>query len=80
MADHLTGLEEKMLSFIGEHLRNHNRSPTLKQIGGACGVKSTGTVHRYIKSIEDKGRLERSGKGWRTLRAPGHFPFLGTVR
>lgn len=64
---HLTGLETRMLSFITMFLSTEHKSPTLKEIGEACGVASSGTVHRYVKSLEDKGVLVREG-GWRALR------------
>ncbi len=68
-----------MLSFIGDHLRaNNGKSPTLVEVGKACGINSTGTTHRYLKSLEKKGRLTRSG-GWRTIQARGVLPFLGKV-
>lgn len=76
----LTNLEARILSFIGEYLReNTGRSPTLAEIGEGCGVKSVGTIHRYISSIEDKGYLERARKGWRTRLAPSELPFRGQV-
>ena len=76
----LTALEERMLMFIGDYLRgNAGRSPTLAEIGEECGVKSVGTVHRYLKSVEDKGFLERARNGWRTRLAPNQLPFCGKV-
>jgi len=76
----LTELERRMLNFIGDYLReNDGRSPTLAEIGEACGVNSVGTVHRYLKSIEDKGLLNRSGSGWRTRLAPTELPFCGKI-
>jgi repressor LexA len=76
----LTELEHRMLSFIGDYLREHDgRSPTLVEIGEACGVNSVGTVHRYLKSIEDKGLLDRAGSGWRTRLAPTELPFCGKI-
>ncbi|MEQ1715296.1 MAG: transcriptional repressor LexA [Hyphomicrobium sp.] len=76
----LTDLEQRMLNFIGEYLREHaGRSPTLAEIGEGCGVSSVGTVHRYLKSIEDKGFLDRARAGWRTRLAPTELPFCGTV-
>lgn len=76
---HLTKLETRMLEFISDYIRDNGDGPTLKEIGDACGVNSPGTVHRYVRSLEDKGRLHRSG-GWRTIRAPGQLPYLGTVK
>jgi repressor LexA len=76
----LTPLEQRMLNFIGGYLReNDGHSPTLAEIGEACGINSVGTVHRYIASIEEKGFLEKARKGWRTRLAPNELPFLGKV-
>ena len=76
----LTRLEQRMLSFIGEYLRAHSgQSPTLSEIGEGCGVNSVGTVHRYLTAIEEKGFLDRSGRGWRTHLAPNELPFCGKV-
>jgi len=76
----LTELEKKILNFIGEYLReNGGCSPTLSEIGEGCGVKSVGTIHRYISSIESKGFLEKARSGWRTILAPNELPFKGTI-
>jgi repressor LexA len=76
----LTNLESKILNFIGEYLReNAGRSPTLSEIGEGCGLRSVGTIHRYLSSIEDKGLLERARKGWRTRLSPNELPFCGKI-
>lgn len=76
----LTRLEKKILAFLGDYLRkNDGESPTLAEIGDACGISSVGTVHRYVSSIESKGLLERSRDGWRTRLAPSELPFLGRI-
>ena len=76
----LTELEKKILNFVGEYLReNEGRSPTLSEIGEGCRVKSVGTIHRYISSIENKGFLEKARSGWRTLLAPNELPFKGVI-
>jgi len=76
----LTELEKKILLFIGDYLRNHGgRSPKLSEIGDGCGIKSVGTIHRYVASIEEKGFLEKARSGWRTLRSPSELPFRGVI-
>ena len=76
----LTNLEIKILTFIGEYLRKHaGRSPTLSEIGKGCGIKSVGTIHRYVASIEEKGFLEKSRSGWRTRQPPNELPFKGII-
>lgn len=76
----LTELEKKILLFIGDYLRKHEgRSPKLAEIGDGCGIKSVGTVHRYVTSIEEKGFLEKARSGWRTMRSPSELPFRGVI-
>ncbi|MCG7922623.1 MAG: transcriptional repressor LexA [Candidatus Thiodiazotropha lotti] len=76
----LTELEKKILLFIGDYLRRHNgQSPKLSEIGDGCGIKSVGTVHRYVTSIKEKGFLEKARSGWRTLRSPNELPYKGVI-
>lgn len=42
-------------------------------------MKSVGTIHRFLSSIEDKGYLEKARKGWRTRLAPNELPFRGLI-
>ena len=64
---HLTELESRMLAFIDDYVSTQGKSPTLQDVGNATNVRSLGTVHRYIKSLESKGALVRGG-GWRSIR------------
>lgn len=76
----LTELEQKILNFIGDYLReNAGQAPTLSEIGEGCGVNSVGTIHRYVSSIEKKGFLDKARKGWRTRLSPNELPFLGKI-
>ena len=67
----LTGLEEKILQCITRYITQNGRSPTLNEIGQLLEIKSKGTIHRYVKSLIDKGHLQRSGRNWRGLRLAG---------
>jgi len=76
----LTALEKKIINFLGEYLRAHSgRSPTLAEIGDGCGIRSLGTIHRYLCSIEAKGYLSKEGSGWRARLAPTELPYCGKV-
>ena len=55
----LTTLESRILDFVRAHLGRHAHGPTLTEIGTAVGVRSKGTVHRYIQSLTDKGYVQR---------------------
>ena len=67
----LTGLEEKILQCITRYITQNGRSPTLDEIGQLLEIRSKGTIHRYGKSLIDKGHLQRSGRNWRGLRLAG---------
>jgi len=67
----LTHLETRVLSAIGKHIKQHGQSPTIAELALALRLKSKGTVHRYVQSLIEKGRLERHGTGWRGLRVAG---------
>ncbi|MCB1757848.1 MAG: transcriptional repressor LexA [Gammaproteobacteria bacterium] len=64
----LTQLEQRMFTFIREQIEIHSVAPTIAEIADALGIKSRGTVHRYVQSLIDKGHLERHGTGWRGLK------------
>lgn len=67
----LTALEEKILQFITGYMTRHGHAPTLEEIGKGVGMRSRGTVHRYIESLIEKGHLYRDERGWRSLRLAG---------
>ena len=82
----LTGLEEKILQCITQHITQNGHSPTLVEIGESLDIKSKGTVHRYVESLIEKGHLHRTGRSWRGLRLTGEqsrrlliLPFAGRI-
>lgn len=67
----LTRVEEKLLQFITRYIAQNGHAPTLVEMGKALGIRSKGTVHRYVESLVDKGHLRRNGRGWRGIRLTG---------
>ena len=67
----LTHLETRVLAAIDRHINRHGQSPTIAELAVALRLKSKGTVHRYVQSLIEKGKLERQGTGWRGLRVAG---------
>ena len=63
--------KEKILQCITRYITQNGRSPTLDEIGQLLEIRSKGTIHRYVKSLIDKGHLQRSGRNWRGLRLAG---------
>lgn len=67
----LTHLETRVLTAIDQHISRNGQSPTIAELALALRLKSKGTVHRYVQSLIEKGKLERHGTGWRGLRVAG---------
>jgi len=67
----LTQLETRVLVAVEEYILSKGVSPTIAELAAALKLKSKGTVHRYVQSLIDKGRLNRAGRGWRGLRVVG---------
>ncbi len=64
----LTHLESRVLGAIEAHIARHGESPTIAELAGELRLKSKGTVHRYVQTLIEKGKLLRQGTGWRGLR------------
>ena len=81
----LTSLETKMLEFIRDYIARHGEAPTMTEIGQAIGISSKGTVHRYVQSLKQKGKLEQTERGWRGIRLtdslqnPLTLPLVGRI-
>lgn len=78
----LTEKQQKVLTFVKERL-NDGIPPTVREIGEATGIKSTSTVHHYLKLLEDQGYIDRRSGLNRAIRLPGEsvtrVPLLGKV-
>ncbi|MDH5181319.1 MAG: transcriptional repressor LexA [Gammaproteobacteria bacterium] len=82
----LTSLENRMLEFIRDYIDRHGEGPTMTEIGQAMGINSRGTVHRYVQSLRQKGKLEQTERGWRGIRLadfphshPMTLPLVGRI-
>ena len=80
-------MEQKILSYINERI-SEGVPPSIREICAALSIKSTSTVHRYLKSLEDKGLLTRGQNLNRSIRLASsgserdrtlNVPLIGTV-
>ena len=56
-------------------------APSVRDIQNALSIKSTATVHSYLKKLEDKGYIQKEQGKSRTLRVGADTPApQGTVR
>lgn len=44
-----------MLIMIEESVRRRNYPPSVREIGSRLGIRSTSTVYRYLRILEERG-------------------------
>lgn len=64
----LTEREEKVLNIIVDYIKQNEYAPSVREIGKLAGLKSSSTVHMYLKNLELKGFIERKENLPRALR------------
>ena len=74
--------QQKVLSFLQDRAQD-GLPPTVREICAAAGIKSTSTVHAYLKTLEENGYISRQSGLNRAIRLPGEsvarVPLLGKV-
>lgn len=60
--------KEEVLEFLAQFQRQYGYSPTLREIADATGHKSNSTVHALIKSLVDKGYVQKVDGNNRVLK------------
>lgn len=69
----LTEKEKRVLDYIVDQIKAEGFSPTVRDIRSALGIKSTATVHSYLRSLEEKGYIEKQSGKSRTLKPKSMF-------
>ncbi len=85
----LTDRERETLAYIADHVANRGYAPKLREIAEHLGIRSRGTVHRYLRALQAAGHIRISrgrARGIELLHAedpdvaPGHtLPLLGRI-
>lgn len=79
----LSAKAQLIYEYIRDCILNHNFSPTVREICEQVGIKSTSTVHYYLKELVDEGYIVKDDLKKRTIKLPGSstfaVPLLGTV-
>ena len=75
---------ELILQFVNDFVRENGFAPSVREIAGAVGLRSTATVSYHLQQLQEKGLLHSSGKKGqkRTLSTnlrPGQIPVVGLV-
>ena len=81
----LTDREREVYDFVRAYTRRHGVPPKLREIGTHLGVASRGTVHRYLRAIEEAGLIAITPDRARGVRlvnkaaARSVLPVLGRI-
>ena len=67
----LTARQRKIVRFIGDWVREHGYSPSMREIGRAVGLTSTSSVEHQLSALEAKGYLRREAGCPRTVEVRG---------
>ncbi len=64
----LSERESQVLNIIIDYIKQNEYAPSVREIGDILGLKSTSTVHMYLKNLELEGFIERKENFPRALR------------
>ena len=82
MGKPLTEKQQKVLTYLQDRAQE-GVPPSVREICLATGIKSTSTVHAYLRLLEDAGYISRESGLNRAIRMPGdnvaRIPLLGKV-
>ncbi len=78
--------EEKLtrvMDYIRKFTEENGYTPSVREIGQECGIKSTATVHSYIEKLQNRGYLNKTDNKKRAVtigKGTGvNIPLLGVV-
>lgn len=78
----LTDKQQRVLTFLKERAQD-GVPPSVREICAATGIKSTSSVHAYLRLLEDEGYISRQSGLNRAIRMPGEtvarVPLIGKV-
>ena len=79
----LTKSQQKVYDYISQ-CAQESRVPSVREICAATGLKSTSTVHLHLKTLEEKGLIEREKGFNRCIKLSkaeqsSHIPVVGRV-
>ncbi len=73
----------KVMDYIRKFTEENGYTPSVREIGKECGIKSTATVHSYIEKLQNKGYLNKTDNKKRAVtigKGSGvNVPLLGVV-
>jgi tRNA(adenine34) deaminase len=71
MPESLTELERDVLDYVIEYVRRNTYPPSVREIGGQLGIRSTRKVAEVLSALAAKGWIERTRARSRAVRLLG---------
>ncbi len=72
-----------VMDYIRKFTEENGYTPSVREIGQECGIKSTATVHSYLEKLKNRGLLSKAENKKRSVtlgRSAGvSIPLIGTV-
>lgn len=69
----LSKSQQAIFNFL-KQCADEGRTPSVREICEATGLKSTSTVHHHLSALEEKGLIERSAReSVRVCPVPGTY-------
>lgn len=84
----LTPTEKRVLECIKRYVKQNNQSPTVAELAQMLNMQSRGVVHRYLKSLEKKEKINLKSQRWRNIEIIedsdiwqniGSIPLVGSI-
>ena len=73
----------RVMDYIRKFSEENGYTPSIREIGKECGIKSTATVHSYLEKLQTKGYLSKATNKKRSVclaKSSGvNIPLIGTV-
>ncbi len=73
----------KVMDYIRKFSEENGYTPSVREIGKECQIKSTATVYSYLQKLQDRGYLNKSTNKKRSVtlaKSSGvNIPLIGTV-
>ena len=73
----------RVMDYIRKFSEENGYTPSVREIGKECGIKSTATVYSYLQKLQDKGYLNKATNKKRSVtfaKSSGvNIPLIGTV-
>jgi repressor LexA len=79
---HASNLQQQIYQFIVNYIKKNQKPPTIREIGHAMGITSTGHIDHHLAALEKKGVIEREARKSRAIKLTKPqmgIPIRGTI-